>query len=178
MTLGRYDSSEAREFRGQNAVDSMECCLTGAESIKKISSEKIEEHNVKELIKYIKDYTHYRDVAIKYGEDVSRLPRAVHVSKEISDKLDRLRKENKYDLNSGVRIALLGNIEGWPDEAAKDLENMTSGQKCFIISSMYGEEGLKKYEDKLSDALGDRRKDYDFSIKRRDLLDDLEVRRK
>ncbi len=89
-----------------------------------------------------------------------------------------MNEKNRYDLSSKLKIAILIHLEGWQNKVAKDLENMLAGQKCYIISSMYEREDVKDYQNKLSDALGDKREDYEFSIEKEDLLYKLEVRRK
>ena len=40
-------------------------------------------------------YTHYGDVAIKYGEDVSRLPRRIRVERDIAEVISRLEQGDR-----------------------------------------------------------------------------------
>ncbi len=80
MVLEKYDSKEAMEFRGQNAVDGMHGCRLLVERyVKKLTIGEINYNMSEELIKAMDDYVHYRDVAIKYGVDVSGLPRRIRL---------------------------------------------------------------------------------------------------
>ena len=71
MTIARYESDEAREFRGQNAVDDMHLCLSSLNVSLILRSQSDEE--------IAQDYAHYRDVAIKYGADISGYPRRIKI---------------------------------------------------------------------------------------------------
>ncbi len=98
MVLEDYDSREAMRFRGQNALDVMISNLRLVnERVQKISSG----HNYKgyflDILGACKDYMHFRDVAVKYGADVSQLPKTIKIPQEsgIRNMIEELKLKQK-----------------------------------------------------------------------------------
>jgi len=82
MVLEKYTGKEAPKFLGQNALDDMKMCKLIVDLAKRESSTeefKMEKRYLNKLLQAAQDYTHYRDVAIRFGEDVSGLPKKLNV---------------------------------------------------------------------------------------------------
>jgi len=96
--LEDYDSRGVMRFRGQNALDGMTFNLRIVkERVQKISSGHNYEGYFLDILGACKDYIRFRDVAIKYGADVSQLPKTIKIPQEsgIRNMIEELKLKQK-----------------------------------------------------------------------------------
>jgi len=98
MVLEDYDSRGVMRFRGQNALDGMTFNLRIVkERVQKISSGHNYEGYFLDILGACKDYIRFRDVAIKYGADVSQSPKTIKIPQEsgIRNMIEELKLKQK-----------------------------------------------------------------------------------
>ncbi|MBU2104428.1 MAG: hypothetical protein KKF67_01490 [Nanoarchaeota archaeon] len=81
MVLDEYISGDSPEFEKQNAIECMMLCKGSLDLIKtRVTKWKLSlNHYLNDIKNITKDYTHYRDVAVRFGADVSGLPRRLNL---------------------------------------------------------------------------------------------------
>tara|TARA_Y100000310_G_C20686413_1_gene819299 strand:+ start:828 stop:1154 length:327 start_codon:yes stop_codon:yes gene_type:complete len=96
MVLESYE--QGRGFEGNSPQEdvntNLRLCLIDAGHLRKRASN-LTYRDVRKLMQIMGDYKHFRDVAVKLGENLSRFPRRISVPEAVARRISELEERDR-----------------------------------------------------------------------------------